>query len=203
MGGVRRHPETYYTAFESLRNLHVESGQSVMVRGATSGVGVAFARRVRAGFPGVHLAGSTRSAGHAELLHRAGFNDMVFDVDGRLELEGHPFDRVLELIVLATLKDSCGHVREGGVGCITGLLGDQWCIEGLDPIMDPPANGHLTSFYSGNVDGERLGEPFSFVEEKGVDATPERIFSLEEMVEAHRYLDGPHGFGKVVVTSLR
>ena len=151
MGGVRRHPETYYTAFESLRNLHVESGQSVMVRGATSGVGVAFARRVRAGFPGVHLAGSTRSAGHAELLHRAWFNDMVFDVDGRLELEGHPFDRVLELIVLATLKDSCGHVREGGVGCITGLLGDQWCIEGLDPIMDLPANGYLTSFYSGNV----------------------------------------------------
>ena len=35
-------PETYYTAYLSLKNLRIEDGMYVLVRGATSGVGQAF-----------------------------------------------------------------------------------------------------------------------------------------------------------------
>ena len=32
-----------------------------------------------------------------------------------------------------------------------------------------------------------------------VNAAPERVFSLEQVPEAHRYLEGAKSFGKVVV----
>lgn len=195
-------PETCYTAFGSLKNLRVESGMSVLVRGAASGVGMAFARLARAATPDLRLVGSTRSAERGALLSAAGFDDTVLDVDGVLDAAGRVFDCVLELIGPATLKDSCLHVREGGIVCSTGQLGGRWYMDGFDPIVDLPPNGYLTSFYSDNVDARRLDELFAYIEEHDVDVAPERVFPLESMANAHRYLEGPHGFGKIVVTSL-
>ena len=193
-------PETFYTAYGSLLNLRLEPGQCVLVRGATSGVGVAFARLARAAVPAIHLVGSTRSANRESLLRDAGFDETVLDQGNVLQAEGTPFDRVLELIGPATMKDTCSHVQEGGIVCSTGQLGGQWCLDGFDPIEDLPPNGYLTSFYSGNVSEERLSSLFSFIEEKHVDATPAKVFTLDEMQEAHRSLESSHGFGKVIVT---
>lgn len=54
-------PESYYTAFGSLLNLQIKSGEHVLVRGGSSGVGVAFVNLVKTLVPGVHLTGTTRS----------------------------------------------------------------------------------------------------------------------------------------------
>lgn len=194
-------PETYYTAFGSFKNLRLEDGQSVLVRGATSGVGVAFAQLVRAAFPHVHLLGSTRSAKRTVSLLQAGFDEVVFDVDGHVQLEGRQLDRVLELIGPATLKDSCRVVREYGIVCSTGQLGGAWYMDGFDPIVDLPPNGYLTSFYSDNVDQLHLDELFSFVEREHVDVAPARVFSLSHMADAHAFLEDSDGFGKVVVVN--
>lgn len=193
-------PETCYTAYGSILNMRLSAGQSVLVRGATSGVGIAFARLVRAMVPGVRLVGSTRTMAREGLLVRNGFNEAVLDLDNSLQVKGRPFDRVLELVGPATLGDTCAHVREGGIVCSTGQLGGKWYMEGFDPIVDLPPNGYLTSFYSGNVSGSRLVELVSLVEDRNVDVGPERVFQLDQMVEAHRFLEGSQCFGKIVVT---
>ena len=54
-------PETYYTAFGSLQQLRIAPQDRVLVRGAGSGVGVAFAQLLKAQFPHVVLHGSTRN----------------------------------------------------------------------------------------------------------------------------------------------
>lgn len=54
-------PESYYTAFGSLLNLQIKSGEHVLVRGGSSGLGVAFVNLVKTLVPGVHLTGTTRS----------------------------------------------------------------------------------------------------------------------------------------------
>ena len=58
-------PETYYTAFGSLKNLRIEDGYTVLVRGGASGVGIAFLRLMRAQFPHMYIVGSTRRAEHS------------------------------------------------------------------------------------------------------------------------------------------
>lgn len=193
-------PETCYTAYGSLLNLRLEAGQTVLVRGATSGVGMAFARLARSMAPGLRLVGTTRSASRAGLLLDAGYDDTVLDVDGALQVEGRPYQRAFELVGPATLKDTCRHVAEGGIVCSTGQLGGVWYMEDFDPIVDLPANGFLTSFYSGNVDEGRLAGLIGYVEEMGVDVRPTAVFPLERMADAHRLLGSSKGYGKVVVT---
>lgn len=191
-------PETYYTAYGSMKNLQLDKDCSVLVRGATSGVGVAFLRLVKARFPQMRIVGSTRSVAKGRMLVDTGFDAFVLDADGVLQT-GEQFNRALELIGPATLKETCAHIREGGIVCSTGQLGGKWDMEGFDPIFDLPANGYLTSFYSNNVDGTRLDEMLAYVARYQVDAAPERVFTLEQVPDAHRYLADARSFGKVVV----
>lgn len=39
----------------------------------------------------------------------------------------------------------------------------------------------------------------NYIEKYKIDVKPEKIFSLDEIVEAHKYLDSSSGFGKVIV----
>lgn len=191
-------PETGYTAYGSLHNLRIRETDRVLVRGATSGVGVAFLRLLKARWPHIHVTGSSRSRSKGDLLRDAGFDEVILDADGVLRTE-ETFDRALELIGPATLRDTFSHIREGGIVCSTGQLGGQWYLNEFDPIFELPANGYLTSFYSGNVDGGRLQELLDYVDRYSVPLAPERVFPLEQVPEAHAYLDGANSFGKVVV----
>ncbi|MGN1382513.1 MAG: zinc-binding dehydrogenase [Eubacterium sp.] len=190
-------PETYYTAWGSLKNLKIDPQDSVLIRSAASGVGIAAAKLLKAAYPEIQLVGSTRHADRAELLKQAGCDEAVIDQDGKLQTD-KSYDKVLELIGPATLRDTFSHVREGGIVCSTGELGGVWNID-LEPIQDLPANGYLTSFYSGNVSSEKLNEMLAFIESHKVNVRPDRIFSFEEVPDAHRWLESRHGHGKAVV----
>lgn len=63
-------------------------------------------------------------------------------------------------------------------------------------IFELPANGYLTSFYSGSVDDGRLQEMLNYIQEYGVDVRPERVFTLDQIPEAHAYLESSRSFGK-------
>ena len=65
--------------------------------------------------------------------------------------------------------------------------------------MDLAPNAYLTSFYSGNVDQEKLDRMLTFVARYQVLAHPEKIFSLKEVAKAHEYLASHHSLGKVIV----
>lgn len=190
--------ETYYTAFGSMENLKIEPSDKVLVRAATSGVGVAFAKLVRARFPKIRLVGSTRNPTKAQAILQVGYSDVIQDLDGRLQTE-EKFDKVLELVGPRTIKDTIRCSAEGAIICLTGLLGDQWYLEEFDPIMDLPANGYLTSFYSGNVDQEHIEELIHFVDRYDVDLTPGKVFRLEEVQQAHELLESGKNIGKLIV----
>ena len=191
-------PETYYTAFGSMKNLHIQMGDSVLVRGATSGVGIAFLRLLKGRLPDISVTGTSRSEAKKERLIAEGFDSVILDKDNTLQTD-ETFDKVFDLIGPAALRDTFSHMKEGGIVCCTGLLGGKWTLEDFDPLVDLPANGYVTSFHSGNVDGARLQEMLDFVEKYQVDAKPEKVFSLPEVPNAHAYLESAGSFGKVVV----
>ena len=66
--------------------------------------------------------------------------------------------------------------------------GGAWYLNDFDPIFEFPADGYLNSFYSGNVDGGRLQEMLSNIEEYRVNVRPERVFTLDQIPEAHACL---------------
>lgn len=191
-------PETYYTAFCSLKNLRISSEHSLLIRGGASGVGIAALRLLRARYPDMRIDGTTRRADMRAYLIAEGYTDIVIERDGRLET-ARSYDRILELIGAAVIKDSMRHLCRCGILCNTGQLGGKWYLEEFDPIVDLAEDSCLTSFYSGNVREERLREMFAYIDRYRVRVRPEKICSLSEIAEAHRYLESKAGFGKVVV----
>ena len=193
-------PETYYTAYGSMKNLRITEGSRILVRGGTSGVGIAFARLVKSGFRDVQVTGTTRNLRKAQALLEEGFDQVVEDRNQVLQT-GEKYDRIFDLIGPAALRDTFAHTAEGGIICVTGLLGGKWTLDDFDPLEDLPANGYLTAFHSGNVTERSLQEMLDYVETHRVDCRPEKVFDLSEMAKAHEYLGSSRSFGKVVVMS--
>ena len=166
-------PETYYTAFGSFKNLQIKEGDSILVRAATSGVGLAFLKLVKAQFPQNRVVGVVRSLAKKDLLQHQGFDEIILNERGVLQTE-EKFDKILE-------------------------LGGKWYVEEFDPIVEIKNNSFLTSFYSGNVSQQFIDELFSYIDAYQINVSPQRIFSLEQILAAHSYIESQVGFGKMVV----
>ena len=193
-------PETYYTAFGSLQQLRIAPQDRVLVRGAGSGVGVAFAQLLKAQFPHIVLHGSTRNPAKATRLQAVGFDEVITEADGKIQTD-QSYDKILELVGPATLRDSFSHINEHGIVCNTGQLGNIWCVNDFDPIIELKNNSYLTAFYSGNVSQAKLDAMFDYIRQFNVKILIERVFTLEQVPEAHRFLQSADGFGKVVVVN--
>ena len=191
-------PETYYTAFGSLQQLRIAPQDRVLVRGAGSGVGLAFAQLLKAQFPHVVLHGSTRNPAKATRLQAVGFDEVITEADGKIQTD-QSYDKILELVGPATLRDSFSHINEHGIVCNTGQLGNIWYVNDFDPIIELKNNSYLTAFYSGNVSQAKLDAMFDYIRQFSVKILIERVFTLEQVPEAHRFLQSADGFGKVVV----
>ena len=193
-------PETYYTAFGSLQQLRIAPQDRVLVRGAGSGVGVAFAQLLKAQFPHVVLHGSTRNPAKATRLQAVGFDEVITEADGKIQTD-QSYDKILELVGPATLRDSFSHINEHGIVCNTGQLGNIWYVNNFDPIIELKNNSYLTAFYSGNVSQAKLDAMFDYIRQFNVKILIERVFTLEQVPEARRFLQSADGFGKVVVVN--
>lgn len=193
-------PETYYTAFGSMGNLQIKETDNILVRAGSSGVGIAFLKLVKAKFPNIRIVASIRKKDieKRNKILSLGYDEVIFDNSNVLETEEN-FNKILELVGPVSIKDSFSHIKEYGIICATGLLGGKWYLEDFDPTRDIKNNAYLATFYSGNVNGERINFMLDYIEKYKIDVKAEKIFSLDEIVEAHKYLDSSSAFGKVIV----
>ncbi len=191
-------PETYYTAYTAYKSLQIKENDVILVRGATSGVGVSFLKLVKARSPKALVYGSTRSDSKRDELIKLGFTDVILEKDGVLQTK-KCFDKVIELIGPVTIKDTFSHVNEFGIVCSCGQLGGKWYLEEFDPIMELQRNRYLTTAYSGDVSADRIQEMLDYVERYNVPVEPNAVYSLEQVPEIHRKIESGKNFGKNIV----
>ncbi|KRL84482.1 oxidoreductase [Lacticaseibacillus pantheris DSM 15945 = JCM 12539 = NBRC 106106] len=193
-------PETFYTAFGIYQSLRLQAGDHVLIRAATSGVGVAILKLMKASGIDLTITGTTRSDRKDDALKALGIDTILHTPDAtHLPDDAGEFDKIVDMIGPAAVRDSLAHAAEWGVVSSTGQLGGVWALDEFDPIMDIPNNRYLTGFYSGDVDAQRVQDLFDFIAKHHVDVTPEKIFTLAQTREAHEYLATAAGLGKVVV----
>ena len=163
-------------------------------------MGIAFLKLVKAKFPNIRIVASIRKKDieKRNKILSLGYDEVIFDNNNILETEEN-FDKILELVGPVSIKDSFSHIKEYRIICATGLLGGKWFLEDFDPTRDIKNNAYLTTFYSGNVSEEKINSMLNYIEKYKIDVKAEKIFSLDEIVEAHKYLDSSSGFGKVIV----
>lgn len=191
-------PETFYTAFGSLKGMQIKSDDKVLIRSGASGVGVSALRLLKAKYPKIKVTASARSMKKESVLLDVGYDKVIKDKKGKLKTD-EKFDKVLELVGPATLKDTFTKVNEDGIVCCTGELGGQWYMDGFEPIGDIPNGAYLTSFSSGEVTSAKLNEMLDYISKYQVEVSPTKVYKLNQVKEAHEYLESGHNLGKVVV----
>ena len=145
-------PQAYLTVWGALdRSLAIQPGQTLLVRGATSSVGLAALTYAKA--RGLRVLASTRSAEHTARLRQLGA-DQVFIDDGELcasILAAAPegVDAALEVVGAPTLRDSVRCLRPFGSVCVIGLLGGPPLLEQFQLMQDLPGATRLSFFPSG------------------------------------------------------
>jgi len=205
-------PESYATAWSCLHdNLEIASGEVVVIRGATSALGMAACNLAR--HAGAHVIATVRSLGRADLARAHGANDVIVEDDTLAESmkERYPVgvDAVLDLVGTRTVLDSLRMAKRRGRVCVAGFLGHAGPIAQFDPIAHLPSGRHLSFFGSafvyGTPDYPLSDIPFQQIialAESGVlNAEPARIFDLADVIEAHRHLDAETAGGKMVVVT--
>lgn len=197
-------PEMLQTAHGSLTTgLDVQDGQSILIRGGTSSVGLCLAvlaRRI-----GARVLATSRRSGARELLERHGVEHVLVD-DGDVsagvrELVEDGVDGAVELVGTNTLKDTLAAVRPGGTVCFTGMLSDQWTIPSFYP-MDWLPNGVRLTAYSGEASDLPADVLQAFLDEveAGTASVPVgRVYRMDEIVAAHRDMEAGTLGGKGVV----
>ncbi len=142
-------PETYYTAYGIVKGLQVKPDDRILVRAATSGVGLASLKLIRALNRHNEVVGTTRSPEKRAQLIQAGF-DRALVVAAEIPVD-EKFDKIVELVGPLTLRDSMQHLSPYGIVNMTGELGNQWTLPEFDPITDMPNDTYVTGFSSGDV----------------------------------------------------
>jgi NADPH2:quinone reductase len=197
-------PEMFHTVDGSLHlALRIQSCETLLIRGGTSSIGM-LAMQV-AKRDGLTVIATTRKEEKKQELLNNGADYVLID-DGNLspqvrKIFSEGVHNVLELVGTATLKDSLQCAAQGGSVCMTGMLSEQWSILDFAPMEYVPAAVNLTVYDSGQVkfnqnNFERFIED---VEAGNIKLNIARTFSLDEIVNAHRYMDSNLAAGKIVV----
>jgi len=207
VGRLAAIPETYATAWTCLfRNLEIASGQTLVIRGATSSFGqAALNMAVNAG---ARVIATTRSRDRFPMLEALGAVRGEVEgpgLSGRIA-EAGKIDAVLDLVGNSTILDSLAMLRRGGRACLAGWLGGLAPIADFNPLAQMASGVYLT-FFASFVFG-RPGFPLSDVPLQSIaadveagrySAKPTRVFRFEEIQEAHRVMESNEAKGKMVV----
>ena len=199
-------PEMLQTAWGSIHTaLQLKRGQSLLIRGGTTSVGLAAA--VLAKKHGATVAVTTRRPERESMLRDNGADHIFVDNGELAESVRRVFDggvdRVLELVGTTTLLDSLNAAARHGVVCMTGMVGNKWDFDGFAPMEAIPTTVRLTT-YAGEV-ADFMATPLQdFVQEIEDGRTVVRIgkvFRLADIVEAHRCMEENRAQGKIVVVT--
>jgi NADPH:quinone reductase-like Zn-dependent oxidoreductase len=199
-------PETFGTAWGSLEELQLTSGDSVLIHAATSSVGMAAITIAKD--RGLTVIATTRQETKRAALAANGADHVLLD-DGGLaakvrEIAPDGVTGLYELVGAAALLDSLHALAAGGRACIAGYLEDEW--ELAPAQTEAQRLGVPLAVYSSNSInrasyGQVLQDIIQAVEEGRHRANIDRIFKLDEIRDAHRYMEANRAVGKLVVVT--
>lgn len=202
-------PEAYLTTWGALdRSLAIQSGQTLLVRGATSSVGLAAVTYAKA--RGLKVIATTRSPANSARLQSMGADAVVVDT-GEIaaavrEIAPTGVDAALEVVGAATLRDSIRTLRPFGGVSVIGLLGGPPALEHFHLMQDLPGAVRLSFFPSGLLGTSALplrDTPLPWIAQEiaagRMRSLHAETFDFDDVRRAHSVMESDRALGKLVV----
>jgi NADPH2:quinone reductase len=198
-------PEMLQTSYGSLTvGLDARAGQSILIRGGTSSVGMATA--VLAKRQEMTVFSTTRSPTKASALTSVGVDHVIID-DGDVSSRVRAIlpagvDGALELIGTPTLPDTLRATGVHGTVCFTGMLSNQWTVRDFYPIDYLPTGVRLTA-YGGDANDLPPDVLQQYLDDvaAGTAVVPiGGMYGFDQIAEAHAAMEAGTVSGKLVVS---
>jgi NADPH:quinone reductase-like Zn-dependent oxidoreductase len=196
-------PEMYYTAYASLFDtLRITKGETLLIRGGTSSVGIAALQLAKS--IGAVVISTTRNKNKIGLLKEYGADLVLLDNSSLSQELFSCFpkgvDKVLELVGTVTLKHSLKLLSEHGTLCLVGILGGEWVLPNFEPTVDIPSGVYFTRYGSQHIKGKLVSKMFEHIEQYKIKVPIAQVFSLDEIKKAHMLMESNEANGKIVVS---
>jgi NADPH:quinone reductase len=199
-------PEMLQTAYGSLTiGLDAHAGQTLLIRGGTSSVGMATA--ILAKDRGLTVLSTTRRPDRTGALAAIGVDHALVD-DGDVAAQVRAIvpdgvDLALELVGTPTLPDTLRATRVHGVVCFTGMLSNEWTVRDFYPIDYLPDGVGLTAYggEASDLPADVLQGFLDAVAAGRLSVPIDRTYTLDEIREAHRDMEQGGATGKLVVVT--
>jgi NADPH:quinone reductase-like Zn-dependent oxidoreductase len=201
-------PESYATAWSCLfESLHLQAGDAIVIRGATSALGLAALHLAR--HAGATVVATTRSESKRQFLLNAGACHAVLESpDLHRSVRGifpAGVNAVLDLVGNSTILDSMRMPKRHGRVCVAGFLGGAAPVS-VDLLTTVAPGVDFTFFVSillGTPEYPVSNIPLQSIVDsitKGAwPGAPAHILPFDQLPEAHRLMESNAANGKIVV----
>lgn len=197
-------PETFLTAWGTVvETMKTQPGWTVLVRGASSSVGMASV--VVAKDIGCKVIATTRQAQKRDRIGAAGADHVLVDDDTLVEqvrsVSPDGVDGVVEVVGSEqTIREALSLTRPRGSVGLVGHVADEWDYTFFPPI---PSMVSLSRYGSLSLEASWttpvLQKIFDKVASGEYDPCIDSTYGFDEVVQAHRVMDNNEACGKLVV----
>ena len=179
-------------ALSALRQAEAKPGRRILIYGASGSLGTAAVQLAR--HFGAHVT-AVCSTPHVELVRTLGADEVIDRLKQDFTTNGQTYDAIIDAVGKHTFRRSRRSLKPGGVFVAT---------DGLQNLLVWAAMG-LTRrkglrFASGRRSREDVQLLKQLVEAGAYRAVVDRVYPMDQVVEAHRYVETWHKAGNVVLT---
>lgn len=197
-------PEMYQTANGALNHaLQIEGGETLLIRGGTSSVGLLAAQLAR--LKGLEIISTTRNESKFEVLKNNGTTKIVLD-SGEIESavkQMYPggVDKMLDLTGTEVIRDSLKCIKPQGTICLAGILSGNWSLENFSPMFEIPTAVKLTSYVGDytHLTSNSLQKALDMIEDSQLRPPIAQVFDFDNVRSAHELMESNQANGKIVV----
>jgi NADPH2:quinone reductase len=198
-------PEVFHTAWGALElSLGIEAGQTLLIRGGSSAVGLVAADYARA--KGLTVLSTTRDPAKADRLREFGVDHVVID-DGNIahavrDIVPDGVDAMFDLVGTKVITNSFACMRIGGTLCMAGLLGGEWTVADFAPGAVIPSTTRFTYFSSSStpMPTSALQGYLDGLADGRYRLPLDRVFRFDDIQAAHACMESNQAIGKIVVS---
>ena len=193
-------PVAAITALQGLREKgHIHSGQTVLVNGASGGVGT-FAVQIAKAF-GAEVT-SVCSTRNVDMVRSIGADHVIDYTQEDFTKNGQHYDLIYDAVGNRSVSDYKRALNPNGTCVIAGFSSLPRLIEHviLGPLRSKTGNKKVGLMGKAKMNQKDLVYMKELLEEGLVVPVIDRRYPLSETAEALRYLEEGHARGKVVIT---